>query len=99
MISAARNSFAVIMAGPEKITSVWMDAGLGRRITITNRFKEKLISYTMKAYEAYKAENPAWNRFKNVDIKFSGNEKFALLVDESNVLYVVRIDGEYDKME
>lgn len=99
VISAARNSFAVIMAGPEKITSMWMDAGLGRRITITNRFKEKLISYTMKAYEAYKAENPAWNRFKIVDIKFSGNEKFALLVDESNVLYVVRIDGEYDKME
>lgn len=97
VISAARNSFAVVMAGPEKITSMWIHTGLGRRFTITNRFKEKLISYTMKAYEAYKAENQAWNRFKIVDIKFSGNERFALLVDESNVQYVVRLDDEYEK--
>lgn len=99
MISVARNSFAVVMAGPEKITSVWMDASLNRRITTTNRFKEKFISYTMKAYETYKTENPAWNCFKIVDIKFSGNERFALLVDESNVQYVVRVDGKYSNIE
>lgn len=93
VISAARNSFAVVMAGPEKITSVWMDAGLGSRITVNYPFKGKFSA------QSYKTDNPAWNCYKIVDVKFSGNEKFALLVDESNVLYVVRVDGEYSKVE
>ncbi len=99
IISAAQNSYAIIMAGAHSVKAIWKRKDLNYGITKTLNYKSKFKTYTLPGFEAYKKINSDWNHNEIVDIKFSSNEKFVLLTDKTNVQYTFSMSANNMDME